>query len=60
MMWADYYANGPTLPVAESLHSCIIEGTKVICNYMRCDYEEEFYNLDDAKIASEVHANREE
>jgi hypothetical protein len=59
MMWTDYYSDGPVSPVAENLHSCYTEGTKVICNYIWCDYEEEFSNSDDAKVAAEVHANRE-
>lgn len=59
MMWADYYSDGPVPPVAENWHSCIIEGTKVICNYIWCSYEEEFTTVEDASVAAEVHANQE-
>jgi hypothetical protein len=58
-MWADYYSDGPVSSVAEAMHTCFIEGTKVICNYIWCGYEEEFPNLDDAKVAAEIHASNE-
>jgi hypothetical protein len=56
---AYYYSDGPISPVAENWHSCFIEGTKVICNYIWCDFEEEAPTVDDAKVIAEVHTNQE-
>lgn len=59
MMWADYYSDGPISSVNEPIHSCFIEGTKVICNYIWCGYVEVFPTVDDAKVASEIHSSTE-
>lgn len=52
--WFDFR----TEPVNESLHETFIEGLRVTCNYVHCNYTEEFTDMDDATIAMEIHAKQ--
>lgn len=54
MTYEDYVINGPVYTV-DKLHECLIEGTKVICNYIHCTYEDVFTNSEDAEVAAEIH-----
>lgn len=44
-----------TETVNENLHECYLEGLRVTCDYLYCNYSEEFTNMDDATIAMEIH-----
>lgn len=44
-------------PVAEKIKTCeaLVDGLKVECNTIGCNYEEYFPTYEDAKIGAEIH-----
>lgn len=42
-------------PIIDTVHEIIINGTHIECNYLYCNYQENFTTVEDAEIAAEVH-----
>jgi hypothetical protein len=58
------YFDFRTEPVNENPHECFADtstkGTQVVCNYIHCNYIEEFDSMEDAETAMGIHEEQTE
>jgi hypothetical protein len=41
--------------LVEIMHRTVVSNTTVSCDYIYCDYEEEFDTMEEAEVAAEIH-----